>query len=60
MKLAELMQPWVRGDIPECEILGLHNDSRQIKPGFLFLPTLVWLRMDAFLFHKQSTLEQLH
>ncbi|WP_028387588.1 UDP-N-acetylmuramoyl-L-alanyl-D-glutamate--2,6-diaminopimelate ligase [Legionella fairfieldensis] len=36
MKLAELMRPWVNGLIPDCEISGLHNDSRQIKPGFLF------------------------
>ncbi|MDI9817682.1 MULTISPECIES: UDP-N-acetylmuramoyl-L-alanyl-D-glutamate--2,6-diaminopimelate ligase [unclassified Legionella] len=36
MKLAELMRPWTDRAIPDCEILGLHNDSRQIKPGFLF------------------------
>lgn len=36
MKFAELMQPWIKAKIPDCEILGLHNDSRQIKPGFLF------------------------
>ncbi len=37
MKLAELFQPWIANEIPECEILGLHNDSRQIKQGFLFI-----------------------
>ncbi|CDZ78629.1 UDP-N-acetylmuramoyl-L-alanyl-D-glutamate--2, 6-diaminopimelate ligase [Legionella massiliensis] len=36
MKFAELIRPWIKGEIPDCEILGLHNDSRQIKPGFLF------------------------
>ena len=37
MKLAELFQPWIANEIPECEILGLHNDSRQVKQGFLFI-----------------------
>lgn len=36
MRLAELMHPWVDVKFPDSEILGLHNDSRQIKPGFLF------------------------
>ncbi|KTC94969.1 UDP-N-acetylmuramoyl-L-alanyl-D-glutamate--2,6-diaminopimelate ligase [Legionella feeleii] len=36
MKLAELMRPWITENIPDCEILGIHNDSRQIKHGFLF------------------------
>lgn len=36
MKLAELMSPWIKLTVPDCEVLGLHNDSRQIKPGFLF------------------------
>ena len=36
MKLAKLMRPWVDVKIPDCEILGLHNDSRQIRQGFLF------------------------
>ncbi|CEK11213.1 UDP-N-acetylmuramoyl-L-alanyl-D-glutamate--2,6-diaminopimelate ligase [Legionella hackeliae] len=36
MKLAELMHPWADITPPDCDILGLHNDSRQIKPGFLF------------------------
>ncbi|ASQ45438.1 UDP-N-acetylmuramoyl-L-alanyl-D-glutamate--2,6-diaminopimelate ligase [Legionella clemsonensis] len=37
MKLAELMRPWVNIALPDCEISGLQNDSRQISPGFLFL-----------------------
>ncbi|OCH98874.1 UDP-N-acetylmuramoyl-L-alanyl-D-glutamate--2,6-diaminopimelate ligase [Legionella jamestowniensis] len=37
MKLAELMRPWIDHTFPDCEISGLHNDSRHIKPGCLFL-----------------------
>lgn len=37
MKLAELMSPWLASELPSCEILGLHNDSRQLKPGYLFI-----------------------
>ncbi|MBA3537954.1 MAG: UDP-N-acetylmuramoyl-L-alanyl-D-glutamate--2,6-diaminopimelate ligase [Tatlockia sp.] len=37
MKLAELLRPWISSDLPTCEISGLHNDSRQVKPGFLFI-----------------------
>lgn len=37
MKFAELLRPWIEVDVPDCEILGLHNDSRQIKAGFLFI-----------------------
>ena len=36
MKFAELMRPWIDLTVPDCEIVGLHNDSRQIQPGFLF------------------------
>ncbi|KTD24779.1 UDP-N-acetylmuramyl-tripeptide synthetase MurE [Legionella lansingensis] len=36
MKLTELIKPWIDSAIPDCEILGLENDSRKIKPGFLF------------------------
>ena len=36
MKLAELLSPWCKAIIPDCDITGLHNDSRQIKPGHLF------------------------
>ncbi|KTD16444.1 UDP-N-acetylmuramoyl-L-alanyl-D-glutamate--2,6-diaminopimelate ligase [Legionella jordanis] len=37
MKLADLLKPWIEQPIPDCEIVGLHNDSREIKPGFLFI-----------------------
>lgn len=37
MKLSELLQPWTTQSITDCEILGLHNDSRQIKTGDLFI-----------------------
>jgi UDP-N-acetylmuramoyl-L-alanyl-D-glutamate--2,6-diaminopimelate ligase len=36
MKLAHLLAPWIDSPLPDCYILGLHNDSREIKPGFLF------------------------
>ncbi|MBA4697160.1 MAG: UDP-N-acetylmuramoyl-L-alanyl-D-glutamate--2,6-diaminopimelate ligase [Legionella sp.] len=36
MKLNELMHPWSDASFPAFEILGLDNDSRRIKPGFLF------------------------
>jgi UDP-N-acetylmuramoyl-L-alanyl-D-glutamate--2,6-diaminopimelate ligase len=36
MKFSELMRPWVDVRVPDCHISGLHNDSRQIRPGFLF------------------------
>lgn len=36
MKLERLISPWVIAKIPDVDITGLHNDSRQIKPGFLF------------------------
>ncbi|MBA2709784.1 MAG: UDP-N-acetylmuramoyl-L-alanyl-D-glutamate--2,6-diaminopimelate ligase [Tatlockia sp.] len=37
MKLAELLHPWINIDLPICDISGLNNDSRQIKPGYLFI-----------------------
>jgi len=37
MKLATLLNPWYSAIIPDCDITGLHNDSRQIKPGNLFI-----------------------
>lgn len=37
MKLSDLLTSWVSQEIPECEIKTLQNDSRQIKPGSLFL-----------------------
>ena len=36
MKLADLLTPWCSSIIADCDITGLHNDSRQIKPGYLF------------------------
>jgi UDP-N-acetylmuramoyl-L-alanyl-D-glutamate--2,6-diaminopimelate ligase len=36
MKIAELLKPWVKNHLPDCDISGLHNDSRQIRTGFLF------------------------
>lgn len=36
MKLATLLSPWLN-NVPDCIITGIHNDSRKIKPGFLFL-----------------------
>lgn len=35
MKLADLLQAWVAA-VPDCNILGLENDSRKVKPGDLF------------------------
>lgn len=37
MKLTELLAPWICRELPHCEITGLHNDSRLIGPGFLFI-----------------------
>jgi UDP-N-acetylmuramoyl-L-alanyl-D-glutamate--2,6-diaminopimelate ligase len=36
MKLSKLLSLWCKAIIPDCEITGLNNDSRQIKPGDLF------------------------
>lgn len=36
MKLTDLLRPWVTVDAPECDISGLQNDSRKVKPGYLF------------------------
>ena len=36
MKLAELLRPWVASALPDCDVLGVHNDSRQVRPGYLF------------------------
>lgn len=36
MKLAELLSPWCSAIIPDCDISGIHNDSRNIKPGHAF------------------------
>ncbi|MFA5959356.1 MAG: UDP-N-acetylmuramoyl-L-alanyl-D-glutamate--2,6-diaminopimelate ligase [Tatlockia sp.] len=37
MNFAELMRPWIHHAMPDCAISGIHNDSRFIKPGYLFL-----------------------
>ncbi|MFI4962960.1 MAG: UDP-N-acetylmuramoyl-L-alanyl-D-glutamate--2,6-diaminopimelate ligase [Legionellales bacterium] len=37
MRLTDLLTSWVEPNFSDCEILGLHNDSRQIKPGDLFI-----------------------
>lgn len=53
MKLAQLLQTWVSIDMPDADILGLHNDSRLIRPGYLFFayPGAV---ADGRLFLKQA------
>lgn len=35
--LNELLIPWVTGHITDCEINGLFNDTRQLRPGGVFL-----------------------
>lgn len=37
MKLADLLGVWCATSVPVCDISGLQNDSRQIKPGDLFI-----------------------
>lgn len=37
MKLAALLSPWIAKAIPNCDITELHNDSRQVKSGSLFI-----------------------
>ncbi|WP_133126928.1 UDP-N-acetylmuramoyl-L-alanyl-D-glutamate--2,6-diaminopimelate ligase [Legionella nagasakiensis] len=37
MNLAKLLHSWFPELISDCDISGLHNDSRQVKPGYLFL-----------------------
>ncbi|STX28233.1 UDP-N-acetylmuramoylalanyl-D-glutamate-2, 6-diaminopimelate ligase [Legionella beliardensis] len=36
MKLDTLLKPWVKNNVPELDILELHNDSRKIAQGSLF------------------------
>ncbi|MBA2655577.1 MAG: UDP-N-acetylmuramoyl-L-alanyl-D-glutamate--2,6-diaminopimelate ligase [Tatlockia sp.] len=36
MNLTELLNPWINSELVDCQISGLHNDSRHLKPGFLF------------------------
>jgi UDP-N-acetylmuramoyl-L-alanyl-D-glutamate--2,6-diaminopimelate ligase len=37
MELTKLLQAWHIATNAHCEITGLHNDSRQIQPGNLFI-----------------------
>ncbi len=37
MKLNHLLKPWVKDAIADCDIQHICNDSRQVKPGDLFL-----------------------
>jgi UDP-N-acetylmuramoyl-L-alanyl-D-glutamate--2,6-diaminopimelate ligase len=37
MKLSMLLKPFEIQVTEDCEITGLHNDSRQINPGYLFI-----------------------
>ena len=37
MKLVELLAPWMKKILPDCDIFGLKNDSRQVTNGDLFL-----------------------
>lgn len=37
MKLASLLGSLINKPIEDCEIFGIQNDSRQVKPGYLFL-----------------------
>jgi UDP-N-acetylmuramoyl-L-alanyl-D-glutamate--2,6-diaminopimelate ligase len=37
MKLTELLKPWVTTIPNDCDLSGLQNDSRLIKPGDLFV-----------------------
>ena len=37
MKLSELLKPWLNDISNDCLITGLQNNSREVKPGNLFL-----------------------
>lgn len=37
MRLHELLSSWIKPETMDCELTGLHNDSRQIKAGDLFI-----------------------
>lgn len=41
MKLAELLSPWIENLDVDVEIDGIQSDSRQVKPGDLFLAVQV-------------------
>lgn len=55
MKLADLLALESHRTIPDCDILGLHNDSRQIKPGYLFV-AYPGAAVDGRLFCQQAIL----
>lgn len=54
MKLSDLLSPWVMAAAHDCDIVGLQNDSRQVKPGYVFFayPGAV---ADGRLFIPQAT-----
>lgn len=37
MKLADLVQPWIQQNVPDCDILNIKNDSRHVSLGDLFI-----------------------
>ncbi|CEG56428.1 UDP-N-acetylmuramoyl-L-alanyl-D-glutamate--2,6-diaminopimelate ligase [Legionella fallonii] len=37
MKLTQLLKPWIKQEVFDCVITDVKNDSRQIKPGDLFI-----------------------
>lgn len=53
MKLAQLLAGLTNGEIPECRIHGLQNDSRCVKPGDLFL-AYAGATADGRLFIRQA------
>ncbi len=55
MKLAELLSPWVRTTIPNVDVSGLQNDSRHVKPGYLFF-AYPGAAADGRLFIRQAVL----
>lgn len=52
MKLAELMRAWITTTTP-CDVAGIHNDSRHIKPGYLFI-AYPGAKTDGRLFIQQA------
>lgn len=51
MKLSDLLHSV--STLPDCDILGLHNDSRQIKPGYLFI-AYPGAAVDGRLYYEQA------
>jgi UDP-N-acetylmuramoyl-L-alanyl-D-glutamate--2,6-diaminopimelate ligase len=37
VKLSQLLGPWIKQEFNDCTITDLKNDSRQVKPGDLFI-----------------------